>query len=121
MNTRLDVQDNSIVIESTKLSRLSEDPSPVLSGSLDAQSNNIVNANQVRGEQFIGGSFFGTLFGSIAGVDIDEIVAFFNNLDFGSIDFNVSSFYDFLTLQVAVDYGTITAPAPFNTDFGSLV
>lgn len=121
IETSLDVSNNSIVIANTKPSELVEDTSPELAANLDAQLNDVNNVNRIEANEFIGGSFIGTLFGSIAGADIDDIAAFFGGFDFGTMFPEVNSFYDFLILQVTVDYGTITNPSSFDTDLGSFV
>lgn len=121
IETELDVVDNSIVIKNTKLSELSEDTTPELSGDLDANLNDINNVNRIQANEFVGGSFIGTLFGSIAGADIDDISSFFSDFDYGPIVPDVTSHFEFIILALTVDYGTITTPGTFNTDFGSFV
>jgi hypothetical protein len=121
IDTSLNVTDNSIVITNNKPSSLIEDTSPALSATLDAQLNNIVNVNRIEANEFVGGSFTGTLFGAIAGVDIADINAFFNGFDFGPITATVSSFFEYIVLTTPVENGTIVLPAEFELEFGSLV
>lgn len=121
IETSLDVSNNSIVIANTKPSELVEDTSPELAADLDAQLNNINSVNRIEANEFVGGSFIGTLFGSIAGADIDDIAGFFGGFDFGPMVTEVNNFYDFLVLMLTIDYGTIVNPASFESDFGSFV
>ena len=121
IETELDVSDNSIVINNTKNSELSQDTSPELSATLDANFNDIEDVNVISANEFRGGSFYGTLFGSIANASTSDINNFFGNLDFGDINPTVTNLYDIVALHVDVDYGSIIDPAPYISDFGSLV
>lgn len=73
----------------------------MLNEQLDANGNDIVNV------------------GSINGIDWEtQIAALFNNMDFGPIPSNITSFIDFIRNSNDVDMGTILNPLLTVIDFG---
>ncbi len=56
---------------------------------------------------------------TINGVNWDDsIAAFFENMDFGFVQTNITSFIDFIRASNNVDMGTINSPSQFTIDFG---
>lgn len=109
INTTLSGQDLTITVDGTNLVAL--DPNPQLSGNLDVNNNNIVNANNITST-----TFTGNLVGTVNGVNINETLF---NLDFGGIIPSVTTGTEYVIAFTNIDYGTITSPADINSDFGS--
>jgi len=96
------ITNNRLTITNTGNS-LVNDPSPLLSASLDAQSNDITNANVVQANQFTG-----NIIGLVHGIDIREIENKLTNFDFGEIDSQVSGIFDYILQTIDVDFGSLT-------------
>ena len=97
---------------------LVNDTAPQLGGPLNGGGNNATNLDIVTANEFIG-----ALTGTIDGINFTE---FYNTLsnaigfDYGAIVINVNNALDFLVSQTTLSYGTITAPAAINSDFGGI-
>lgn len=113
-STRVTSEDVFIDVEGDGLVAL--DPTPTLSGQLDANANNIINANSVTSSNFIG-----NLTGLVHNIDVRELNTFLFGFDFGSLTPTADSFYDFLVNNFDVDFGTFTAPNATETDLGAIV
>lgn len=109
INTTLSGQDLTITVDGTNLVAL--DPNPQLSGNLDVNNNNIVNANNVTST-----TFTGNLVGTVNGVNINETLF---NLDFGGIIPSVTTGTEYVIAFTNIDYGSFITPADINSDFGS--
>lgn len=95
---------------------IERDPAPTLGGNLDADSNNISNAGTISAN-----TFNGSLEGLVYGIDVRTINTFATDLDFGGTVPTITNFLDYIKSEFDVDYGTITAPADADSDFGSIV
>lgn len=109
INTTLSGQDLNITVDGTNLVAL--DPNPQLSGNLDVNNNNIVNANNVSST-----TFTGNLVGTVNGVNINETLF---NLDLGGIIPNVTTGTEYVIAFTNIDYGSFITPADINSDFGN--
>ena len=122
-NVETSLAGNVLTIESTA-SELSSDSSPSLSATLDANNNDIENVGQITAQRFTG-FLKGTMEGNVWGIDIRELNDAIDNIndsfDFGSTIQNLDSLLDFFLYSNDVDLGTITSPAAFNIDNGSIV
>lgn len=99
----------------SKVTELSEDTSPELSGALLANGYNISGANIIDATTFIGG-----LNGNVYGIDVREFGKYTQHLDLGKLDRNITNFLDYLVAVVDVDMGTFNNPATEIIDLGSL-
>lgn len=104
---------NNIRIDSSALSRVQDDATPRLGGSLDANGNNIGNIGIVTATDVQAGnmSVSGSLTGLVHGIDIRDLN--YNrdpdNWNFGSITpTTVTNLWDFMWATVNVDFGGIT-------------
>lgn len=109
INTTLNNQDLTITINPIGLVAL--DPSPQLSADLDANNNNITNANNITSSTFIG-----NLVGTVNGVNLNETLF---NLDFGGIIPIITTATQYVIAFTSIDYGSFITPADINSDFGS--
>jgi hypothetical protein len=109
---------NTLTIDIVGEGLVVNDTSPQLGGTLNGGGNNATNLDTVVANEFIG-----ALTGTIDGVNFTE---FYNTLsnaigfDYGAIAINVNNALDFLVSQTTLSYGTITAPAAINSDFGGI-
>jgi hypothetical protein len=104
---------NNIRIDSSALSRVQDDATPRLGGSLDANGNNIGNIGIVTATDVQAGnmSVSGSLTGLVHGIDIRDLN--YNrdpdNWNFGGITpTTVTNLWDFMWATVNVDFGGIT-------------
>ena len=93
---------------------VADDTTPTLGGNLDADSNNISNVATLTANSIVG-----DVTGLIHGIDIRSLEL--QTLDLGGIEVNVTSTFDFFLATNDVDYGTVTSPTSFNSEFGSFV
>lgn len=110
INTTLVGQNMTITVAGTNLVAL--DPAPQLSGNLDANNNDITNANNISSN-----TFTGNLVGTVNGVNINETLF---NLDYGGIIPQVTTGTEYVIAFTNIDYGSFITPADINSDFGSL-
>jgi hypothetical protein len=107
------VDGDSIVINNVSVTDLLSDPNPRLGATLDAQDNDIINVNTVSGIN---------VQSLIYGIDIREIETKVNDLvidfDFGGIQQNIDSIFEWLISSTDVDLGTVATPDPRTVDFG---
>jgi hypothetical protein len=108
INTTLVGQNMTITVAGTNLVAL--DPAPQLSGNLDANNNDITNANNI-----ISNNFTGNLVGTVNGVNFNETLF---NLDFGGIIPSVTTGTEYVIAFTNIDYGSIITPTDINSDFG---
>lgn len=118
ISTSVDTGNNSLIINYDGFTSLSDETAPSLTTSLDANSQNINNANEISAVNFIG-HLTGSMSGTVNGVSATRFQTFFTNLDFGNFDQNLTSFIDYLVVAFDVDLGTINDPFDYNLDFGS--
>ena len=109
INTTLNSQDLTITINPVGLVAL--DLNPQLSADLDANNNNITNANNITSSTFIG-----NLVGTVNGVNLNETLF---NLDFGGIIPIITTATQYVIAFTNIDYGSFITPADINSDFGS--
>jgi hypothetical protein len=89
----------NLIIEATD-GILSQDGSPELSATLDANTNNITNAGTVTAN-----TFNGSLEGLVYGVDIRDISRYFTGFDMGNFRQEYSSAVEFILSETDLDLG----------------
>lgn len=119
-NISTNILNDTLTINYTGPTSLSDDINPRLSNTLDAASNNITNVGTIDAAEFIG-SFTGNLTGNVNGIDIRDISQYFsqNNFDMGRIFTTVSSFIEWFSLSNNIDFGSFLQPDPKTIDLGS--
>lgn len=106
------ITSNDITISVTGDGLLALDPSPTLSGDLNANNNSITNANSVSANTFVG-----NLVGTVNGITVTDNST---NLDFGPMIPNITSLDDYILYLTSIDYGTFLSPTVIDSDFGSI-
>ncbi len=115
---------NNIRIDSSALGSLSQDPSPQLSASLDANGQSIGNIQTLTAVSVLG-NLTGNVTGNVHNIDIRELDYYRqpgNSWNFGSITNNtVTNIYDFIFKSTNVDFGGVAGSQPNVTlDAGSI-
>lgn len=93
------------------------DPSPVLSGNLQAQGRNISGAGTINANLFSG-----PLNGLVYGIDIRSINNNLNEFDFGGIAPIATNIIEFIVFNIDIDFGTYTpvdSPSSITVDGGA--
>jgi len=111
LNTSTNGQTLNIDLASTGI--VSSDTAPALSGTLSANNNDIVSANNI-----IANSFNGELYGNVWGVDIRTLGPFLEGFDFGQAREVYSNALEFILAQIDVEFGFIDPEAGEAVDFG---
>ena len=91
-------------------SSLSNETSPTLSTTLDADGNNMINVGTITGTNFNG---------LVKGVDVDDLDSLVG-FDFGGVQNPVNNLLQWLESFNPVDMGTIASPSATGIDFGSI-
>ena len=104
-------QNGNQVIMDIEAGALSFDTNPTLGGNLDGNGNNIIGVDQITATN-INALVYNT--------DIRPINTFLTGFDFKGINATVTNMVDFILATTDVDYGTVTSPASFNSDFGTV-
>lgn len=103
---------NTLTIENTA-SRLSDDSSPQLSSTLDAQDNNIINVNNLSAVN---------VQSLVHGIDIRNLQSavdkFDFQFDFGKLTPTVNSILDWIVYETVVDFGSFNNPDDRIVDLG---
>ena len=111
--------DGALYITYTGPTRVSDDGSPQLSGNLDADDFNIQNVAVLDATEIRSPEIIGDLTGLVNGIDVRDInVA---ELDFGRINYTVSTTLEFFMATNDLDYGSFATPANAISDFGTFV
>jgi len=118
ISTTVDTGNKSVIVNYDGFTSLSAETAPSLTASLDANSQNIDNVNEITAVNFIG-NLTGSMTGTVNGVSDTRFKRFFSDLDFGDFGQNLTSFIDYLVVAFDVDLGTIEDPFDYNLDFGS--
>jgi len=97
---------------------LSQDTTPSLSANLNANSQDILNANNI-----VANTFSGALEGLVYGVDVRDLTPFLTGFNFGEINPVYDNALEFLLSQIDVDFGAFVGPDvnPVVVDQGSFV
>ena len=103
-------QNGSQIIMDIQPGALAFDTNPQLGGNLDANGKNISNANIISATN-INALVYDT--------DIRPISSFLTGFDFKGIKAEVTNMVDFILSTTDVDYGTVSSPADFSSDFGT--
>ena len=118
---------NNIRIDSSALGEVSDDLTPQLGGSLNANGNNIGNAGIVTATDVQAGNITvsGSLTGNVHGIDIRDLNYNRdpNNWDFNGISSTtVTNLWDYMFATTTVDFGRIPVGLQTNVDldFGSI-
>ena len=106
--------DGIMYISYTGPTEVADDTSPTLGGNLNADSNNISDVATLTANSIVG-----DVTGLVHGIDIRTLSV--QSLDLGNIQLNVTSTFDLFLATNDVDYGTVLAPAVFDSEFGSFV
>jgi len=91
-------------------SSLSNETSPTLSTTLDADGNNMINVGTITGTNFNG---------LVKGVDVDDLDSLVG-FDFGGVQNPVNNLLQWLESFNPVDMGTIASPSATGIFFGSI-
>lgn len=92
------------------------DKNPALGGNLLGNNKEITDLYKVTSVNFIG-----NLQGNVHGIDIRDINAAVNNLDFGQFNYLINSTLDYIVLSIDIDFGSFTNPHPAIYDPGAFV
>jgi hypothetical protein len=103
-------QSGSQIIFDIESGALAFDTNPQLGGNLDGNSKNISNVDQISATN-VNALVYNT--------DIRPINSFLTGFDYGGIGVVVNNMIDFITATTDVDYGTVSSPAAFSSDFGT--
>lgn len=123
INTR--ITSNDVIFEIDGNNLVVKDTSPTLGGTLDADSNNIVNVNNLTATgQINSPKFVGDLEGLVYGHDLRFYVSGLGSTLFGTnygpISGNYTTGFDLMFAFANVDYGTLTAPSAVTSDYGTI-
>lgn len=103
------ISNNVLTITATGEVELISESNPQLSATLQANLNNIENANTITAKNYVG---------DVHGIDIRRMAAAFSRYDFGKISTDAIGMFEWLVFSTRFDFGTITAPGPITADFG---
>lgn len=110
IGTSFNTNDNSFIFEVQGDDLLSQDPAPLLSGNLNANNKDIINARNITGN----------LNGNVYETDIRPIKSYIEGFDFGGPITEIRNIFDYIVANTDVDVGSITAPADYGIDFGEV-
>jgi hypothetical protein len=99
---------------------VSADTNPTLSNDLNANSNDINNANWVNAVTVNATAFNGALTGTVDGVNVGEIGRQINGADYGTFPVNAETALELLFFATTFSYGTITSPSALASDYGTI-
>jgi hypothetical protein len=116
---------NNVTVAINPSNLVFQDKNPILGGSLNANSlsiNNIntLSATTVNTTTVNATSFNGSLTGTVNGINVTELNRIISNSDYGLISDNITTTVELLFRSAIIDYGTITAPSPLRSDYGSI-
>lgn len=100
ISTSVTGQTLSVSLDTTNI--LSTDSAPTLSAALNANNNNIINANEIYANTFIG-----PIQGTVWGYDLRDFGDLFSGFDFGNFRTTYSSAIQFIVQNTDVDLGPI--------------
>jgi hypothetical protein len=98
---------NSVIISGN--ASLAADLNPSLSATLNANGNDIVNADLITANN---------VQSLVHGIDIRNIGDILNAFDFGDFSLNTTNFIDYIKRNVDVEFGTILSPDDTEVDLG---
>lgn len=113
VSTRVTSEDVFIDVDGQDL--IETDTTPVLGGTLDANAFNIINANSITAQSFVG-----NLTGLVNNIDVSRLDPFLNGFDFNTILRSADSFYEWLVYNQDVDFGTFVLPEDTEVDLGAI-
>ena len=99
---------------------VSADTNPTLSNDLNANSNDINNANWVNAITVNATAFNGALTGTVDGVDVGELGRQILGVDYGTLPVNAETALELLFFATTFSYGTFTSPSALNSDYGTI-
>jgi len=115
---------DSIVINTSALENLADDPAPQLSANLNAAGHDIGNINTLTAA-VTNSNLNGNVVGLVHNIDIRDLNYYRepnNSWDFGTLlPQPVNNLWDFLFATITVDFGTINNPSQAGLDAGTLV
>jgi len=92
---------------------LSSDTLPELTANMNANSNNIINANLI-----VANTFNGELQGNVWGIDIRDIGPYLAGFDFGQAREVYKNAIEFILSQIDVEFGSIDPESGEQVDLG---
>lgn len=107
------LNDDTIYIKAN--TRLKDDLTPKLSGTLDSNNQDIINATNVRATQF-----FGDLRGTVYGIDVRAIENLTTVFDFGGFIRTYVNPIEYLLDQHDFEFGTFVSPTSLNIEIGAI-
>lgn len=123
------ISGNTLTIEGNDYD-LALDPNPNLGGDLDLNGFDIIGTGNINitgdvtANNFNGnltGNVTGNVTGLVYGIDIREVNSAINMFDFGPIGQQATNPIQWITLNFAIDMGTITSPAAVGVDGGTII
>lgn len=112
IDTRHDSGNIYIDVDGTGLVAL--DTNPTLTGTLNANSKDILGAKDISALRFLG-----NLEGLVHGVDVRELNDSLINFDLGNIVTTATSVIEFIILTTDFDFGSFSDPLPIDVDGGT--
>lgn len=106
-NVSTEIQGNDLIV-SANMTELSQDDSPELASSLNANSNSIVNVRLLTADN---------IESLIHGIDIREFAKYTIDFDLGPIS-KMNNIFDVLVTQTDIDFGTFDEPNTIEIDAG---
>jgi len=103
-------QSGSQIIFDIESGALSQDTNPQLGGNLDGDGNNITGVDTITATN-VNALVYNT--------DIRPINTFLTGFDFKGVNAEVTNMVDFILATTDVNYGTVSSPSTFSSDFGT--
>lgn len=117
----VELADNGFIyVNSTFNDKLVDETEPRLSADLDVDGYDILNASNVRAQQFTG-NLVGNVTGLINGSDPSTVSQYFDDyFDFGEMGRTVNNIIEWMLEEANVDFGTFEFPDPRTIDLGTI-
>jgi len=109
------VTSEDVFIDIDGLDLVERDTNPKLSGTLNADGNNIQAGGTITATSFVG-----PLTGLVNGIDVTDLDKFVFGFDFDALVPTANSFSEWFTLNTDVDFGSYTVPNATVVDLGSI-
>lgn len=109
------------IVITNQSSEIVTDTTPQLGGTLDAQTNNIVNVGSIDALSVTAGQFIGNLTGNVNGIDIRVLSQYIEDFNFGEILQDIQNPLEWILSSLDIDLGSIATPDTRTVDFGTLI
>lgn len=116
---------STLTIDIVGTDLVSQDPSPVLSGVLNAATNDVLNVNNLTVNTITANTSITApnYIGDVHDIDIRFHQEALGNtifgVDYGSFEYEAISGVDLLIASTVISYGTFTSPAGIASDYGT--